>query len=84
MSPELLTLVYDIILEFKKSGSITTSQLFDKLEKVQTSPMELEEIYKIFDDKGDEITIANKVQQILSISTPYNLKKGDILRKKII
>lgn len=40
-------------------------------------------ITKIFDDNGDEITIANKVQQILSISTPYNLKKGDILRRKI-
>ncbi len=55
LSPELLTLVYDVILEFKKSGSITTSQLFDKLEKIPTTPAELEEIYKIFDDKGVQI-----------------------------
>ncbi len=55
LSPELTALVYDIILEFKKSGSITTSQLFDKIEKYPTTPVELEEIYKIFDDKGVQI-----------------------------
>ena len=55
LSPELLTLVGDLILEFKKSGSITTTQLFDKLEKHQASPVELEEIYKLFDDQGVQI-----------------------------
>ena len=46
LTPELTTLAFDIILEFKKSGSITTSQLFDKLEKHPTTPAQLEEIYK--------------------------------------
>ena len=55
LSPELTALVYDVILEYKKSGSITTSQLFDKIEKYPTTPAELEEIYKIFDDKGVQI-----------------------------
>ena len=55
LSPELLSVVSDIILEFKKSGSITTTQLFDKLEKYQASPVELEEIYKLFDDQGVQI-----------------------------
>ncbi len=37
---------------------------------------------KIIDDKGNEIDDALRVQQILKIACPYELKKGDILRKK--
>lgn len=55
LSTEILTVITDVILEYKKSGSITTSQLFDKLEKQQTTPAELEEIYKIFEDQGIQI-----------------------------
>ena len=49
LSPELLVAVADIILEYKKSGSIKMSQLFDKLEKYETTPVQLEEIYKEMD-----------------------------------
>jgi KaiC/GvpD/RAD55 family RecA-like ATPase len=52
---KLLEVVTDIILEFKKSGSITTDALFDKLEKYQATPSELEEIYKTIDDAGIQI-----------------------------
>ena len=55
LNPELARVVGDLVLEFKKSGSITTTQLFDKLEKQQASPAELEEIYKIFDNAGVQI-----------------------------
>ena len=55
LSPEILGVVADVILEFKKSGSIKTSQLFDKLEKFQTTPAQLEEIYKMFDNQGVQI-----------------------------
>ena len=55
LSEELVGLVGDIILEFKKAGSITSSQLFDKLEKMQVTPEELEEIYKIFDNSGIQV-----------------------------
>ena len=55
LSVELLTVVADIILEFKKSGCIKTSQLFDKLEKYETTPVQLEEIYKMFDNQGVQI-----------------------------
>ena len=61
LSEELMGLVGDIILEFKKAGSITSSQLFDKLDKLQVTPEELEEIYKIFDDSG--ITIINEYEK---------------------
>lgn len=40
-------------------------------------------VSKILDENGNQITVANKVQQILSIATIYDLKTGDILRKKI-
>ena len=55
LNEELAKVVNDLVLEFKKSGSITTTQLFDKLEKQQASPAELEEIYKIFDNQGVQI-----------------------------
>ncbi len=52
---ELMQVVSDIILEYKKRGSITTEALFDKLEKCQATPLELEEVYKAFDDAGIQI-----------------------------
>lgn len=52
----IVQIVGDIILEYKGKGSITSEALFDKLEKVQASPAELEEIYKMFDDANIQIT----------------------------
>ena len=51
----LLAVVGDIIVEFKKRGSITTDMLFDRLEKYQATPSELEEIYGIFEKSGIQI-----------------------------
>ena len=51
----LKTLVADIILEYKKSGSITMTQLFDKLDKQQATPAELEEVYRIFERENIQI-----------------------------
>ena len=55
LSDELKRLVSDIITEYKKSGSITTTQLFDKLDKQQTTPGQLEEIYGEFEKEGIKI-----------------------------
>ncbi len=53
---ELLNAVVgDLIKEAKKRGSIGSEQLYDKLEKYETTPAELEEIYKSFDDAGVQI-----------------------------
>ena len=49
LNDEIKQILNDVILEYKKSGCITTNQLFDKLEKQDTSAVELEEIYKVFD-----------------------------------
>ena len=55
LSPELLVAVADIILEFKKSGSIKMCQLYDRLDKFETTPAQLEEIYKMFDNQGVQV-----------------------------
>ena len=52
---ELLVIVSDILLEYKSRTSITTDSLFDKLEKFQPTPFELEEVYKLFDNAGIQI-----------------------------
>ncbi len=51
----LAEIVADILIEFKKSGSITTDALFDKLEKVQATTSELEDIYKKLETSGIQV-----------------------------
>ncbi len=55
LSIELITVIRDVVLEYKKSGSITTAQLFDKLEKYQTTPAQLEKVYEYFESEGIQI-----------------------------
>ncbi|MBR5900508.1 MAG: RNA polymerase sigma factor RpoD [Clostridia bacterium] len=55
LSEEVNSVIADVIIEFKKSGSITSSQLFDKLEKCPITPEELELVYKAFDSAGIQI-----------------------------
>lgn len=52
---QLNLIVSDIVLEYKKRGSITMDTLFDKLEKCSATPNELEEIYKIFESEGIQV-----------------------------
>ena len=52
---KLKAVVSDIIIEYKKTGVITTDVLFDKLEKYEASPLELEEVYKEFEDNNIQI-----------------------------
>lgn len=35
------------------------------------------------DENGNEVTVCNKVKQLLTINCPYPLQQGDILRKKL-
>ena len=65
LNPELNSVVVETINEFKKSGSITTSQLFDRLEKFQSTPQELEEVYKLFDNHG--VQIVNEYERVKEI-----------------
>ncbi len=55
LSEQIKTIIKDMIGVHKKSGSITTTQLFEALEKEQATPNELEEIYRIFEAEGIQI-----------------------------
>ena len=55
LTPEILAVTGEIIVDFKKSGSITTPQLFDRLEKTPATPEQLEEIYKMLDEQGIQV-----------------------------
>jgi len=55
LSPELYVEVAKIIAENKRSGSVTTTQLIDRIDKFTATPAEMEEIYKLFDDSGVQI-----------------------------
>lgn len=39
-------------------------------------------VVEIFDETGNTVRVANRVQQILTINCPYKLSVGDILRRK--
>ena len=61
LTEEIKAVVADVILEHKKAGSITTAQLLDKLDKQQTTPSQLEEIYRILDFEG--ISVINEFEK---------------------
>ena len=54
-SEDIMQAVGDIIIEYKKSGSITTEVLLDKLEKYQATTSEIEEAYKQLEDAGIQV-----------------------------
>ena len=86
LTDELKTIVGDVILEFKKTGSITTAQLFDKLDKQQTTPSQLEEIYRLFDFEGIQIVdefekdkkLYDQLLQEISMDDPVKMYLKDI------
>ena len=55
LTPELLSVLADIIIDYKKSGAIKTQDLYDRLEKHQVTAGQLEEIYKLFEVQGVQI-----------------------------
>jgi putative protease len=75
------------VVEDAKAGMVKVEmrnrfKLGDSLEILSPNDNFLKSIKveKIFDSKGEEIDDAKKVQEILTINCPYNLKNGDILR----
>ena len=47
--------VADIIIDYKKKGSITTELLYDKLDKIEATPKELEEVYQQLEKAGIQV-----------------------------
>ncbi|MCQ2386877.1 MAG: RNA polymerase sigma factor RpoD [Clostridia bacterium] len=86
LSEEIKVFVSDIILEYKKSGSITTAQLLDKLEKVEATPLQLEEVYKMIESSGIQIVneyerdkeLYDALLQEVSMDDPVKMYLKDI------
>ncbi len=55
------TIVLDIVAENKKKGSVTTAQIFDKLDKYEISPEELEKIYTQIEEQN--VTVVNEYER---------------------
>ncbi len=72
---ELLNIVADVIIEFKKSGSITSSQLFDKLDKQPTTPSQLEEIYHMLEKNG--IQVVNEFEREKDLFSQLDIAMDD-------
>ena len=79
-----------IVLQDEKDGFATIEQrnnfkIGDELEVLSPSE-EFNKIFKVeelFDENGEKVEVANRVQQVLKIKTNLKLRKNDILRKKI-
>lgn len=48
-------IISDIIGEYKKKGSISSDVLFDKLDKIDATPQEIEEVYIKLDREGIQV-----------------------------
>ncbi|MBQ9710014.1 MAG: RNA polymerase sigma factor RpoD [Clostridia bacterium] len=57
----LMELTNSIIEESKKRGSISAEALFDKLDKVNATPQQIEEVYKALDNA--EIQVINEYER---------------------
>ena len=86
LTDEMVDLISDVILEYKSAGSITTAQLFDKLDKQQTTPGQLEEIYSMIEKAGIKIVneyakdkdLYDELLQEVSMDDPVKMYLKDI------
>ena len=75
LTVELMGIVGDIIIDYKKAGSITSSQLFDKLDKQPTTPSQLEEIYRMLDKEG--IQVVNEFEREKDLFSQLDIAMDD-------
>ncbi len=75
LTMELLSIVADVIIDYKKAGSITSTQLFDKLEKQPTTSSQLEEIYRMLEKEG--IQIVNEFEKEKDLFSQLDIAMDD-------
>lgn len=86
LSEELMNATSDIILEYKKSGSITTAQLLDKLERFHATPEDIEDVYKLLEASSIQIVneyekdkeLYDQLVQDISMDDPVKMYLKDI------
>ena len=83
---EIKRIVDDILVEYKGKNTITDVALFDKLEKIQATTSELEEIYKTFEDAGISVVseygkdkdLYDEILKEVSMDDPVKMYLKDI------
>ena len=86
LSPELLDVVADVIIESKKSGCIKSSALLERVEKFQLTAMQFEEIYKMLDNQGVQVVeeyekdkdLLDQLLKEISMDDPVKMYLKDI------
>ena len=86
LSPELIDVVADIILESKKSGCIKSTVLLERLEKFQLAASQFEEIYKMLDNQGIQVVeeyekdkdLLDQLLKEISMDDPVKMYLKDI------
>ena len=53
--PEIDTILKSVLNEVKRKGSITTTDLMDKFDKIEITPEELENVYKFIETSGYQV-----------------------------
>ena len=72
LTEELRNVVSEVVSEFKKSGSITTNQLFDRFDKFQATPEQIEEMYKLIEKDG--VQIIDEIEREKDLYTQLSLE----------
>ena len=75
LTEELIGVITDVIIEYKKAGSITSSQLFDKLDKHPTTPSQLEELYGMLEKEG--IQVVNEFEREKDLFSQLDIAMDD-------
>ncbi len=86
LSPELLKIVADVIVESKKSGCIKSAVLLEKFDKFQLMASQFEEIYKILDNQGVQVVdeyekdkdLLDQLLKEISMDDPVKMYLKDI------
>ncbi len=75
LDEKIIEIVEDIIVKYKKAGSINSSQLFDRLAKVSTTPSDLEEVYHMLEKEG--IQVINEFEREKDLFSQLDIAMDD-------
>ncbi len=91
-STTLEDVIAEVIIDYKKKGSITTELLYDRLEKIEATPQELEEVYVMLEKAGIKVInefekdkeLYDQILKEVSMDDPVKMYLKDIGRVPLL
>ena len=91
-STTLDDVVADVVIDYKKKGSITTDVLYDKLDKIEATPKEIEEVYVKLEKAGIQVInefekdkeLYDQILKEVSMDDPVKMYLKDIGRVPLL